>query len=49
MSDCEIVIRYNPRRVAPTTLIWMELDLKRYAEKFFPPLPIKFEKMEIKK
>ena len=39
---CELVIRYG-KKMPPTTLIFMEKDLKRYAERFSPPPPVKTE------
>lgn len=40
---CEIVIRYNPRNMPPTSLIFLEREVKEIAEGFIPALNVRTE------
>lgn len=44
-EPCEIVIRYNPRYMPPTSLFFLKRDIERVVVGFTPKLNVRMEKV----
>ena len=40
MMYCKIIVEYDPKKMPPTSLKFLEKDLREYCKKFNPVIPV---------